>query len=162
MLLEKEMKMNINYRHAVTTDLPAITKLLQQSQLPVSDIQPGVIEFFVAENAASEIVGCIGMEVYEPDALLRSFAVAETYRNQKIGSELLARLFENCQLKNIRSLHLLTTTAAQYFSNAGFVATARDHAPVTIQQTAEFSSICPASSLYMKMEALPPPAIIAG
>jgi amino-acid N-acetyltransferase len=140
---------SITYRFADSNDLSAISALLENSKLPISDIKPGKIDFIIASNAEDKIIGCIGIESYGAEGLLRSFAVDAENRNSNIGAALLDRLLLKAQQSGIETLHLLTTTAEKYFLKKGFSIAMREDAPQSIRNTIEFSSLCPSSSVYM-------------
>ncbi len=129
--------------------MPEILSLLKENKLPFSDIEPGKIDFIVAIDAANKIIGCIGVEPFDTEGLLRSFAVSPACRNHQIGGELFNRLLSHAAQSGIQSLHLLTTTAEEYFKRRGFMTTERTQAPGAISTTSEFSSLCPSSSAYM-------------
>ncbi|MBL7723389.1 MAG: GNAT family N-acetyltransferase [Chitinophagaceae bacterium] len=110
------------------------------------------ISFLLAINNKSEVIGCIGVEQYLADGLLRSFAVDEKYRSRKVGINLFRRLISYSRQSGIEIMHLLTTTAEKYFTANGFVVAERSAAPATMKDTTEFSSLCPSSSTYMKKD----------
>ncbi|MEQ1676993.1 MAG: arsenic resistance N-acetyltransferase ArsN2, partial [Chitinophagaceae bacterium] len=139
----------LSYRIGNEEDLAGIIDLLEKSELPISDIMPGKIDFLVAVSKENAIVGCVGIEQYGKDGLLRSFVVDKNFRDKKIGSHLFTRLLSIAHQSGIHTLHLLTTTAEKYFSKKGFVATDRETAAAAIKATTEFSSLCPSSSAYM-------------
>ena len=141
----------IKYRLSLQEDLDKIRELLQRSDLPVEDVDENKIVFIVATHETNSLIGCIGLEQYGPDGLLRSMAVDPAYRNSGIGHELFNHLLSVSRQNNITTLHLLTTTAEKYFSRSGFLKSARNDAPASIQATEEFSSLCPSSSAYMVM-----------
>jgi amino-acid N-acetyltransferase len=142
----------ITYRIGTDNDLAGIKDLLRRNRLPISDIQPGSIVFIVATIKDNDVVGCIGLEQYGTDGLLRSFAVNKLYRSQKIGAQLFSRLLSFSRQAGVSTMHLLTTTAEKYFLRKGFSVLSREQAPASIQSNAEFTSLCPASSAYMIMK----------
>lgn len=146
------MQDSITYRLSDKDDIEKIKELLINADLPVADIDESKINFIIAANEKSELAGCIGVERYGADGLLRSFAVASDYRNKGIGHDLLSRLFSLSKEYGIVNLHLLTTTAEQYFKLAGFSSLPREEAPGPIRSTTEFSSLCPSSSTYMSIK----------
>lgn len=146
------MNDQITYRPGYKEDLPAISALLQKNGLPGSDIFTTSISFLLAVANKNEVIGCIGVEQYLTDGLLRSFAVDEKYRDQKVGINLFHRLISHGRQSGIEMLHLLTTTAEKYFTANGFVVAERSAAPATMKDTTEFSSLCPSSSTYMKKD----------
>ncbi|HEX3008836.1 MAG TPA: arsenic resistance N-acetyltransferase ArsN2 [Bacteroidales bacterium] len=143
----------ITYSLAEAKDLEIIIELLQSVHLPFGDVHDSEIEFIVAKND-SEIIGCIGLEKYGRHGLLRSFVVKESFQNKGIGQGLYRQLLAFAGKEKVTTLHLLTTTASSYFSRMGFVEAKRNEAPELIGQTKEFSSLCPASSVYMTLEGL--------
>ena len=58
------------------------------------------------------------------------------------------------QSQGAKEMYLLTTTAVRFFERLGFVRVEREAAPVTIQRTQEFATLCPSSSTVM-MKQLP-------
>ncbi len=141
----------INISIAQVGDIEAINALLQENNLPFSDTRESKIDFLIARNSG-ELVGCIGMETFGADGLLRSFAVKESFRNQALGKELYLHLLKYATDTNVETLHLLTNTAKDYFLRKAFVVADRKSAPGSVQQSREFSSLCPASSTYMVLE----------
>lgn len=64
---------------------------------------------------------------------------------------MLSKLIALSRSRNVKTLHLLTTTAYQYFAQRNFLVYCRNDARQSIKQTTEFSELCPSSSVYMKM-----------
>ena len=54
--------------------------------------------------------------------------------------------------KDIKQLYLLTLTADRFFEKECFERISRESMPEAIQNTTEFTSICPVSSVCMKKE----------
>ena len=126
-----------------------VKKLLASVQLPTVDITPGHMEHFFGAWTGSSLEGVVGAELLGSAALLRSLAVVASKRGSGLGSELLARVEQYATAKGVRSMFLLTTTAESYFRRRGYSPLLREAAPEAIQKTAEFTSICPASSVLM-------------
>jgi len=129
-------------------NIDAIKTLLKKSDLPYSDIPKDNIKF-IANVEEGILNACIAVESFGTDGLLRSFALKSSQRNCGVGSKLLNTILERNKGNGIRTLHLLTTTADQYFLKKGFKVGDRSHAPKAIKATTEFSELCPASSVYM-------------
>jgi amino-acid N-acetyltransferase len=138
----------ITYNIANTEEVEGIIHLLEQNNLPVLDIRESAIEFIVAKSN-SKLIGCVGLEKQGDQGLLRSFAVESEFRNRSVGTELYHRILKHALQFNIKTMHLLTDTATEYFSKVGFAVTDRKNAPHQITETSEFSSLCPVSSRYM-------------
>jgi len=58
-----------------------------------------------------------------------------------------AELF--AQSQGAREIYLLTTTAERFFERLGYGRVPREAAPVAIQRTQEFSTLCHSSSAFM-------------
>ncbi|MEK7723768.1 MAG: arsenic resistance N-acetyltransferase ArsN2 [Acidobacteriota bacterium] len=142
------MNKDLCFKFCLESDLLTVIELLEKNDLPTSDICLSKITLILAvEN--KRIIGCIGVEVYETEGLLRSLAVAESFRGSGIGNKLLQHLLAYSKRIGIKNLHLLTTTADKYFLSKGFLISERENAPNSIRATTEFSTLCPASSVYM-------------
>lgn len=142
------MEKLLDFEVASKVDMPRIIQLLENNELPTSDLD-GTHVIFLKASEADNLVGCIGLELHGDHGLLRSLAVSDLYKNQRVGQTLLANLFGLAKRENIKTLHLLTTTAAGYFEARGFNVQERNSAPKPIQDTKEFSQICPSNSVYM-------------
>ena len=143
----------INYSLAQAEDMERITRLLQVNNLPYSDIKESPVEFIVAKTG-DDLIGCIGLEQYGREGLLRSFAVEPHLQNKGIGKELYTRLLHHASNNNIKTLHLLTDTARDYFAKMGFSHTDRNQAPDAISRSSEFAGLCPVSSTYMILDTI--------
>jgi len=140
--------MTATLRTARPDDLPAVTRLLQDSALPLDGVAESLPGFVVAE-AEGALVGVAGLEVCCEHALLRSVAVDEAWRGHGIGRALVARVVSDAEARGIHALYLLTTTADRYFPSFGFRQITRDEVPDDVRATAEFRSACPASATVM-------------
>lgn len=133
--------------------LNSITKLLKDNNLPYEDLISSQVEFITVYKDET-LVGCIGVEKYGKNGLLRSLAVDDAYKGCGIGKKLIDDMLSKSKLDGIKQLHLLTTTADKYFKKYGFKNAERSDAPQSILQSKEFSDICPASSVYMTIDTL--------
>src|SRR5690348_8370072 len=101
-------------RGAQPSDLPAIERLLTASNLPLDGVKDALQSFVVAESAG-ELVGVAGLESCSENALLRSVAVADTWRSRGVGRALVERVIADAESRGIPALYLLTTTAERWF-----------------------------------------------
>jgi amino-acid N-acetyltransferase len=60
----------------------------------------------------------------------------------------------NARKKGLTTLYLLTQTAEKYFEKKGFEKIARDQTPHEVQQSKEFSHLCPSTAVAMKKQIL--------
>jgi amino-acid N-acetyltransferase len=138
-------------RAATSNDLPAVEQLLRDSALPTVGVKEFISDFLVAE-AGKDIVGVVGMEYCCDYGLLRSTAVASTWRSKGLGRQLVEQIIARAESRGIHALYLLTTTAERYFPSFGFAATTRDMVPPEIMATDEFKGACPASAAVMSLQ----------
>lgn len=123
--------------------------LLAQCGLPVADIAPGAGQEFFGIRGADGLDGAVGIERYGTVGLLRSLAVRSDQRRRGLGRALVAFVEQYAASRGISSLFLLTTSAADFFTRLGYGIAVRDEAPPGIRETAQYSGLCPASSVFM-------------
>ena len=104
----------------------------------------------VIEN--DELVGVIGLETYVNYGLLRSLAVRPDSRNQNIAGKLIKQIENLATAEGLKAIFLLTETASEYFSRKGYHAIARAEMPAEVQQSSEFSHVCPQSAIAMRKD----------
>lgn len=123
--------------------------LLEGEKLPVSDLTHNLDNLVVAlQNGA--VAGTAGLEIYGNYGLLRSLAVGSIYRGQGVAARLLGYLEEFAVSREMKEIYLLTETAADYFRNKGYHQITRAEVPAEVQQSSEFSFVCPQSAVVMK------------
>ena len=135
---------------AEKSDLHGIIRLLEKADLPSADLTGDVLAYFIILKYKDELVGTIGLEVSEKDALLRSLVISEKHQGKGLGKVLVQRLEKNAIEYGVQSIYLLTTTAAQFFTNLNYKTIERTSAPNSIEDTAEFSHLCPDTAICMK------------
>jgi amino-acid N-acetyltransferase len=128
----------------------AVKALLLEAQLPVSDLTAAHLEHFIGCGSDQALAGVVGVELYPPQALLRSLAVAPGERGRGIGGELVSEAERHARAHGAHEIYLLTTTAERFFRHAGYEPVPRSAAPAAIRETAEFAAICPASAALMR------------
>ena len=138
----------ITYRNAVDIELSPICSLLEEGNLPTSDIKEGMQEFIVAEDG-KRLVGNIGLETYDDVGLLRSMVVSNDYRNAGIASQLIELLIDRARQKGLKVLYLVTNTAEVYFLKKGFEKITRAEVDKKLLSSTEFNGLCPVSSVIM-------------
>lgn len=106
------------------------------------------------------MVGCVGLELHPPAALLRSLTVTPDLRGRRLGGRLVARALLEARRLGAREVYLLTTAAAPYFSRFGFHAVPRAQVAPGVRQSAEFRQLCPASAVIMRLDLETPPTFL--
>ena len=140
--------------HTVTASLQparvgdhgAVTELLRQAGLPVADLEASAMPQFLLAVDGGRLIGAIAVEPHGSDGLLRSLVVEPDWRGHGVGDALVQAAEEGARARGLRSLWLLTTDAAEYFTRHGYAAMDRTRAPAALQACAQFQSLCPASA----------------
>lgn len=122
--------------------------LLQQHKLPVSDIDDDKILYLLQDG--EKTIGTAGLEIFEDCALLRSVSIVKEQQGKGYGKFMNDAVEQYVKDAGINCLYLLTTTAKDFFDKQGYCVISREEAPVSIKQTAEFTSLCPSSAVVMK------------
>lgn len=129
--------------------LPYIETLLEENGLPAEDVRSNPERFYVAYSEDTR-VGIGGLEPYGAVGLLRSVVIERPARGNGLGVALCDALEAAASENDVETLYLLTTTAAEFFANRGYVEIDRSDPPAPIQRTTEFDDLCPATATCMK------------
>jgi len=139
----------MNMVSASAGDEPWIRQLLTLCGLPHEDITPEHLQHFWVVKEKGEILGTVGLEILGPSALLRSLAVDPRFRKRGFASGLAKKAEEYAASVKIEKLYLFTLTAEGFFGKRGYQKMERISVPPEIQETTEFQSLCPVSSVCM-------------
>ncbi|MGI9570754.1 MAG: arsenic resistance N-acetyltransferase ArsN2 [Desulfobulbia bacterium] len=133
-----------------TSDKKSVLDLLKKADLPVEDLTDTKLKhFMIAKSDDRSVIGVVGVEVHQESGLLRSLVVHPFYRDKGLGHHLVGKIVSYAQQKGIRTLYLLTMTAADFFPKMGFEVTLRDQVPASIINTDEFKNVCPATAVCL-------------
>jgi len=132
-------------------DLVTVHALLAAARLPVEGVAGRLDEGYAVVTVEEEVVGAAGIEIHEPDGLLRSVVVAPSWRGRSVGEALVRDRLAWAEERRIRSLYLLTETAASWFERFGFRPVERRLVPETIRRSEEFAILCPTSCDVMRL-----------
>jgi len=127
-----------------------VKAFISECGLHIEDLTPEKLRHFIVARKGSKIVGTVGIEAAGNDALLRSLAVAESFRRQGLGSQLAASMEKYARDHKVKNLYLLTRTAESFFSAVGFEKSDRAAAPAGIRDTEEFRTLCPDTAVCMR------------
>lgn len=143
-------------RRADADSIGAVEQLLERNDLPASDVRSSPTNFFIGvdpeQRDGERVVGVGGIEAYPPHGLLRSVVVKRSDRGKGYGTALCDELEQFAREEGVETLYLLTTTAAEFFADRGYVPTDRDAVPDVIQATTEFAELCPDSATCLSRE----------
>jgi arsenite methyltransferase len=140
----------ISLNDGTREDLAAVENLLRRCKLPTDGVADWVDTLIIARSGP-HVIGSTALELYGEAALLRSVAVYPSLRGTGVGHQLMTAALAKARQVGVRDLYLLTTTAGDFFPRFGFHPITRDEAPVSVKQSAEFTSLCPDSALVMHL-----------
>jgi GNAT superfamily N-acetyltransferase len=119
------------------------TTALAAAGLPTDDLTSAPFRYFSADDLAWGGIGA------GADALIRSVVVAPQSRRRGYGAAIIAALVSHAREAGVERLWLLTTSAAPFFTRAGWHEVERTLAPPAIAQSAQFGGLCPTSATLM-------------
>jgi amino-acid N-acetyltransferase len=132
-------------------ELDALLALLTAAGLPTAGFTDCLGRVLVAREG-DRVLGCVALELYGEEALLRSLVVAPAARGRGLGERLTAAALDRADASGARRVWLLTTTAERFFPRFGFLAVERDELPAALAASAELRGACPASAVAMGLE----------
>jgi len=140
--------LTVTIRETEPTDLEAVQSLAHVAGLLEAGIAENFGRFLVAVHEG-HVVGACGLEEYFGDGLLRTLVVEPESTRRRVGGKLVEAILQRARQRELRAVYLLTTTAAAYFVEYGFIVASRDEAPLAIRGSLEFKA-CPAMAKFMK------------
>ncbi|MGH8242543.1 MAG: arsenic resistance N-acetyltransferase ArsN2 [Steroidobacteraceae bacterium] len=143
------MKPGVAVRDAKQHDLREIRELLGRHALPTADLDSSQVHFVVARDGAA-LVAAGGLEIHGSAGLLRSIVVADRHRRSGLGRALVSHVETLARRRGVEELVLLTESAGAFFARLGYTDIARDRAPESVRDSAEFKSLCPLSARCMQ------------
>lgn len=150
--------MSLSERHAKVIlltaqeeDYKAIKALVESVNLPVDDLRKHLTNFLLLKRE-NNLIGSVGVEIYDDKALLRSLAVAREYRGNGFGSQLYQAILKKAEAEEISEIYLLTETAEHFFAKRGFQKISRETVDAKVQKSIEFRSACCASAACMRLK----------
>jgi amino-acid N-acetyltransferase len=127
---------------AKPSDRVSIEALLVAAGLPLAGLGFALGTAVVARDCDT-IVGVAAVEPYGSAGLLRSVAVAETWRGTGLGRRLVTEAEACAAESGIGTLFLLTETAEDWFPRLGYEASNRAGVPAALAASPEFTAACP-------------------
>jgi amino-acid N-acetyltransferase len=113
--------------------------------LPSEDVEAH-IESFIGIRDRGRLIAVGGLEMIEPNAVLRSIAVVPEYRGQDLATLMIKALIKQAVQSRINSFYLLTETAAPFFEKSGLKLTTRNGVPESIRSCKQLTDLCPESA----------------
>jgi N-acetylglutamate synthase-like GNAT family acetyltransferase len=122
---------------------------LIKAGLPADDVDDPQLLFWRFESINDVPVGFGGLEIHGADALLRSLVILPPLRDIGMGRAIVATLEIEAAARQCRTIYLLTTSQAEFFSRIGYAPCARGEVPDAIRASQQFASFCPADAAVM-------------
>ncbi len=126
-------------RPARAADIPQISRLLEENELPTIGVDRFFENFLVALSQDGSWVGVAGLEVYGKSGLLRSVAVSKQFRGMGQGRTLVNSVLANARKRGIETVYLLTESAEDYFKGLSFEIVNRDDIDEAVKASPEFT-----------------------
>jgi len=127
----------------------AVRSLLAKEKLPTQDLSLRDQKFILVKNG-SRLIGCVGLQSFGKDGLLRSLVIDRPFRKKGLGRELFERLMGIAHQRGVENLYLLTTMVPNIFKKWGFQTLPKSKAPIAIRRTKEFRILCPETAIFMR------------
>ncbi len=141
--------MKYEIKRASKGDFESIVQLLDSANLPTQDLLIDPVSHFLICRDGTQIIGCIGLEIYEKHGLVRSLVIDETSRNLGVGAQLVYEVEAYANQNGLSNVYLLTTSAQRFFQLRKYEVIERGAVPMSISATQQFSAICPDSATCM-------------
>jgi amino-acid N-acetyltransferase len=132
-----------------TWERDGLKTALIKAGLPADDVEDAQPLFWRFESYQDIPVGFGGLEVHGSDALLRSVVTLPPVRQVGIGSTIVDMLEGEARARNCRAIYLLTTSQTNFFAGLGYAPCARDAVPNAVQQSRQFTTLCPSTANAM-------------
>jgi amino-acid N-acetyltransferase len=142
------MSGSVTLREVDVENVARVETVLEENDLPSRDVRTKPQCFYLAYSD-TEFVGIGGLETYGVNGLLRSIVVTESNRRRGYGTAVCDALEARARTDGVRTLYLLTTTAAPFFRGRGYEVIDREDVPSSIRRTTEFEDLCPSSAVCM-------------
>lgn len=111
--------MTIELRKARADEIEAVRALIVGEQMPAIELERWIEEFWVLDDGG-ELVGCAGVELYGPAAVLRSVAITPSLRGTGKGIRLVQHCLDYAREGGAKRCYLFTMTAENFFPKFGF------------------------------------------
>jgi amino-acid N-acetyltransferase len=135
-------------RGATSVDTERINALLTHVNLPLPEPHEEVC-FLIAEDAAGGVQGCVGWQIFENCALIRSLAVHWSQRGEGIAQSLVVEAIAQMKDQDLTDCYLLTLDAQGFAEKFGFRQISREQLPEPVQASHQVSSVCCSSAKTM-------------
>lgn len=107
--------------------------------------------YALVERESRQHVAYAALEIYAPQAMLRSLVVPEEHQGQGYGAAVCQLVFSQAAARGVTHIYALTDTAAGFFRHMGFEEVARTRLPHRIAESPLVKKVCPQSATAFMM-----------
>jgi len=133
-------------------DMPELRDVLKENGLDVDELDDSQHSDFLVLRNENGFVGCVGLEVYGEDGILRSLAVKKGARGVGYGWMLADTAISRARQRGVRRCYLLTETASDFFAaKHGFRVVVRSTIAKRVTDSSLFQH-CPDSAVAMRLD----------
>jgi amino-acid N-acetyltransferase len=136
-------------RPTVEEDRQLVSEMLVDAGLPTDGLEEQFGESYVIAELEGRVVGAGGIEVYGDYGLLRSVVVGKGERGLGLGELIVNDRLRWSARQGLRAVYLLTITVPEFFKHIGFAEMNRNEMPNEIQESKEYSEVCPVTATAM-------------
>ena len=137
-------------RRSRPADFPAVLALLRAAGLPSEDFAAGSPLAVWVREQDGIVAGAVALEGTGTESrLLRSLVVSPAHQRLGHAQALIAHAEAEARAQGVEQLIILTETAQGLFERMGYRPIERNAAPQSLQESAEFRHLCPASAVCM-------------
>ncbi|HEY7248550.1 MAG TPA: GNAT family N-acetyltransferase [Xanthobacteraceae bacterium] len=111
---------------------------LRKAGLPADEVDDPRHMFWRFETATDVPVGFGGLEIYAPDALLRSVVTLPPLRMAGMGSSIVEVIEGEARAYKCRSMYLVTRSEAEFFGRLGYLRCMPKDVPDAIRSSRQF------------------------
>ena|ERR1022692_2601636 len=128
----------------------AAGKLISACGLPGEGLDD--TQLWCVKGEGRLLLGVAGLETWGRQGLLRSVAVENERRKERVGTSLVRHVISEARKKRMRELYLITETAPLFFERQGFSAVDRSRVRGSVLNSVEFKGACPETAPVMRMD----------
>jgi UDP-N-acetylmuramate: L-alanyl-gamma-D-glutamyl-meso-diaminopimelate ligase len=138
---------------AAPADMGRITALLSELDLDHEDLGPEDSECFLTLDNEKGMVGCIGLEVFGEEAVIRGLAVKPEDRGGGYGWMLADAAIARARHRGVRRLYLVTARASDFFAaKHGFRVVELSTVSPAVAESTTFTSDRNRDSVAMRLD----------
>ncbi|HPH67186.1 MAG TPA: UDP-N-acetylmuramate--L-alanine ligase [Kofleriaceae bacterium] len=134
-------------------DMVEVRQLLSDNQLTTDGASDAQFPVFFVLRDETGVIGCVALEVFGDDAVLRALAVASSRRGGGYGWMLADLAVSQARYRGVRRIYLLTETASDFFAaKFGFRAVDRSTISAKVAGSQPFKADGSTSAVAMRLD----------